>query len=539
MVEVTRSNFQETLPLVQQVIDQCSFFAIDSEFTGLESSSATEKTLFDSPEERYIKLKQNAEAFTISQFGLACYSPQQQDIQSNKYTAHVFNFFLLPRPVGNLDPRFKVQVSSIEFLCQNSFDFNKYFYGGIPYLNETIEEELRREYQMKLKPENIQDVELMDHSGDRLMAIIKEWRDKNLILHQQSCLDLKTNPSLSLGDFIQQIHAQFPDVHAYVNADGRLIVKLNTRNTSNNNQEMNWANTIQHYIGFSHVFKMLVKSRKPMVGHNLMMDIMLMYNHFYQPLPPTLVEFKRNMLKLFNPIIDTKQLCVFIRKEYNVLNDTSLSEVYKQLTSNQWSLFSLCSPDVNISNSNIKKVTLFHEAGNDAYSAGFVFLRIGHFLYINGKSSREAQPAPFATYLHLMKKFENRINVIRGTIDYYYLAGPDPPSNRPKWFVVTPRRSTFLPNEVLHHFYQFGSADVKILSNKRAIVAVSSRGSFKDVVRYFNTYKGLNVRTYSKFWDSDKTVYTVSRGAFYALSTTLALSSTTGIIYGIYWLLNH
>ena len=69
------------------------------------------------------------------------------------------------------------------------------------------------------------------------------------------------------------------------------------------------------------------------------------------------------------------------------------------------------------------------------------------FVYL-GKSSREAQPAPFTTYLHLMKKFENRINVIRGTIDYYYLAGPDPPSTRPKWFVVTPRRSTFVPNEV-------------------------------------------------------------------------------------------
>lgn len=167
MVEVTRSNFQETLPLVQQVIEQCSFFAVDCEFTGLECSSATEKTLFDSPEERYIKLKQNAEAFTINQFGLACFSPQQQDIQSNKYTAHVFNFYLLPRPVGSLEPRFKVQVSSIEFLCQNSFDFNKFFYGGIPYLNETLENELRKEYHVDWKPEDGPSVDLMDHSGER------------------------------------------------------------------------------------------------------------------------------------------------------------------------------------------------------------------------------------------------------------------------------------------------------------------------------------------------------------------------------------
>ena len=167
MVEVTRSNFQETLPLVQKVIDQCSFFAIDCEFTGLECSTATEKTLFDSPEERYSKLKLNAEAFTINQFGLACYAPQQQDIHSNKYNAHVFNFYLLPRPVASSEPRFQVQVSSIEFLCQNSFDFNKYFYGGIPYLNETLEQKLMREHQSNWKPVDRPTVGLMDDSGER------------------------------------------------------------------------------------------------------------------------------------------------------------------------------------------------------------------------------------------------------------------------------------------------------------------------------------------------------------------------------------
>ena len=91
----------------------------------------------------------------------------------------------------------------------------------------------------------------------------------------------------------------------------------------------------------------------------------------------------------------------------------------------------------------------------------------------------------------------------------------------------------------MYHFYQFGSADVKIISNKRAMVAVSGRGSFKDVVRYFSTYKGLNVRTYSKFWDSDKSVYVLSRSLLYLFTSGLALSSATGIGYGFYRLLNH
>ena len=167
MVEVTQNNFQQTLPQIQEMIKKCSFFAIDSEFTGLEASSATEKTLFDSPEERYLKLKHNAEAFSITQFGLACFTPEQQDIQSNKYSAEVFNFYLLPRPIGSYDPRFQLQVSSIQFLCKNSFDFNKYLYEGIPYLNETLENQLRKEMQLSFKPDKCSDEDAMNHSSAR------------------------------------------------------------------------------------------------------------------------------------------------------------------------------------------------------------------------------------------------------------------------------------------------------------------------------------------------------------------------------------
>ena len=221
------------------------------------------------------------------------------------------------------------------------------------------------------------------------MAIIREWREKNLIQHQQNNLELKTNPAISLDNFIKRIHAEFPDLHASINTEGRLAVKLGTRNSTNKNHETNWESTIQEHVGFSHVFKMLVKSRKPLVGHNLLMDLMLMYQHLYQPLPPSLTEFKHNLLKLFSCIIDTKQLCNIVRREYNVLlSGTSLGEVYGQLSSAEWSLQSLCAPDISIANSHIKKVTSFHQAGNDAYSAGFVFLRLGHLMFMNGECCR-------------------------------------------------------------------------------------------------------------------------------------------------------
>ena len=34
-----------------------------------------------------------------------------------------------------MDVSFKCQASSLEFLCQHSFDFNKFVYDGVPFLN--------------------------------------------------------------------------------------------------------------------------------------------------------------------------------------------------------------------------------------------------------------------------------------------------------------------------------------------------------------------------------------------------------------------
>lgn len=42
---------------------------------------------------------------------------------------------------------------------------------------------------------------------------------------------------------------------------------------------------LDSYIGFSKVFKYLVDLKKPIVGHNILLDLMYMYKLFYKPLP--------------------------------------------------------------------------------------------------------------------------------------------------------------------------------------------------------------------------------------------------------------
>jgi len=43
----------------------------------------------------------------------------------NKYEANRYTFYVFPRSFAFIDNTFMCQASSLEFLCQHNFDFNK------------------------------------------------------------------------------------------------------------------------------------------------------------------------------------------------------------------------------------------------------------------------------------------------------------------------------------------------------------------------------------------------------------------------------
>nr|BAE24048.1 unnamed protein product [Mus musculus] len=63
--------------------------------------------------------------------------------ESNKYVAHSCNFFLFPTTFGILDSEFSFQASSVQFLNQYGFDYNKFLKNGIPYMNEEQEKKIK------------------------------------------------------------------------------------------------------------------------------------------------------------------------------------------------------------------------------------------------------------------------------------------------------------------------------------------------------------------------------------------------------------
>ena len=44
-------------------------------------------------------------------------------------------------------------------------------------------------------------------------------------------------------------------------------------------------------MGFSKIIEELIQAQKPLIGHNMFLDILFIYQQFIDDLPPTLSEF--------------------------------------------------------------------------------------------------------------------------------------------------------------------------------------------------------------------------------------------------------
>lgn len=79
-------------------------------------------SLFDTPQERYAKLYAIAQEIIPVQVGVTAFLFNPDE---NSYTGKVYSFYLFPRSFISTDKTFMCQASSLQFLCDHAFDFNK------------------------------------------------------------------------------------------------------------------------------------------------------------------------------------------------------------------------------------------------------------------------------------------------------------------------------------------------------------------------------------------------------------------------------
>lgn len=387
-MEVTKSNFTALLPNVQKAIDECDFLAVDTELTGL-STRVTEHA-FDTIAERYSKLRDNCMKFMVIQFGLSAfkYHPKQ-----NKFTHVDFNFYIFPRPHIRQapDPKFMCQTSSLHFLASQNFDFNKVIYDGIPYLSPTQEEKIRNILANKHKTE--QDALSKNGgakpNGQKAIDIPKEQEQFIADVHERvesfiqndAETEMQLEPCSSyqrklIYETVQQKFETGIDMQSILNKENKRVIAIAKTTEEEKYAKLNMKqitdlDDLEAAIGFRKVLDHVSQSKKLVVGHNMLLDMMHSINQFYFLLPEKLDEFKEMLHMTFPEIMDTK-LLASSEKLRQFFDSTQLTKIAETLQGKAFNLPSIEATD-GFKGYNLQSDKA-HEAGFDAFLTGFSYV---------------------------------------------------------------------------------------------------------------------------------------------------------------------
>ncbi|KAL8129166.1 hypothetical protein V2J09_018321 [Rumex salicifolius] len=463
---VTRSNFDLTLPELIPHIQAADFVSIDLEMTGVTSAPWRDSFECDRDDVRYLKLKDSAEKFAIVQFGIC---PFRWDSVKESFVAHPYNCYIFPRQelsgVSASGPsvEFLCQTGSIDFLAKHQFDFNLCIHEGVSYLSRGQEEEALRSLNRSLYEgvdeacniiKETQDVSLFRFADvlftERMKVLLKEWRNRlmqdrreeiqlgNLYSKQQlQTIFFKLRPALRLSGFtsrqlrlIQMVtRNHFEDlifVHAYDDDSNleKLVVYIDSEddkkklmNEVKDGLQKETDKKIRGALGFRQVIDHLSAENKLIVGHNCFLDLAHIYNKFFGPLPSTAEEFVSCLHKYFPHIVDTKLLLNTSDKLQRLMKKsrTSVSSAFSHLCPEIVSGKSIgLSPQQGVKvevqvddlRSTIWNSGVKHEAGYDAFMTGCIFAQCCSHLGVDFKSSN---PMPSLTESENLQQYCNRL----------------------------------------------------------------------------------------------------------------------------------
>jgi poly(A)-specific ribonuclease len=154
---------------------------------------------------------------------------------------------------------------------------------------------------------------------------------------------------------------------------------------------------LSQFLGFSRVFKMIVDSKIPLVGHSVMLDLVHTYTHFISDLPEELMTFKSELNKRLPSLYDTLLMCENDNIRPLLGPSLSLANVYSALTQQQFPQVSTVFPR---SCADYTSGNHLHEAAYDAYLSGYIFVVMANIL---GKEGT-------ADIFEVVEAYRNRYN---------------------------------------------------------------------------------------------------------------------------------
>lgn len=356
---------------------------------------------------------------------------------TNTYTGTTYNFYIMPRECGPVEPSFTFRSSCVTFLCHHNFDFNQAFYEGISYLNRKSEQLL---FNVKESEPDLS--EIPEEKINIEINRIKEWLknpDDNFRINEMEadCLYLLRS----------RIEKLFPEAYSLYNPKGELIMQkcasveeCSRLKTERNRRQSLKFDLYYSLLGFTRIFRLIVDAKKPIIGHNMYLDLIVMYQQFENPLPKDYRTFKTEVKRLFPMLYDTKYLSYIINRLPKPTRIDGQIEMKKTENSKQWPIASLkhlydyFKDREQTSRFRYGTSTIvgygdgsFHDAGYDSYCTGYVFINLASILVSIHYESNVERMVTSMEMMTMVKKYVNRINMIHGGVLYMNLDGADPP----------------------------------------------------------------------------------------------------------------
>ncbi|RNF00766.1 putative ribonuclease [Trypanosoma rangeli] len=357
-MQVTRDTFPVIFPKFVELLKTCDFYAFDEEMTGINTAELPE-TITDTPEESYRAKRTVASRYNIIQVGICLFHRDATAAGSTpaQYVARPFNFLLFPHHADDFtaDERSRDVVlspSSLAFLRRHDMNFQSWVYQGMAYCDARQEEALRNRYAEKYQEmdrtrgaekQETQEINILTEDerkwynnavaqaqsfAERVQAALERAKGKNggqtavtaevaasVDLIQSGGRDVLLPPQRgkSAREALERYIAQhchslsitFRRQGAVHIGVLRAVFPEQRRRLLEKEQSFR-ERDLMNMLGFRLVFKALVSSKKPCVGHNCFADLLFLVASLDGPLPDTLPEFKLRMQELFPTVFDTR-----------------------------------------------------------------------------------------------------------------------------------------------------------------------------------------------------------------------------------------
>jgi poly(A)-specific ribonuclease len=465
-MEVTRDNFATSLALLKEAVAKADVIAIDTELSGL-NDFGDRSDMLDTLDDRFLKLKSAAERFLVLQFGVSTFEWVEKANGANQnngyYVAKPFNFYVFPsktvpstdsEAVATLssvlrDTVFSSQSSSLDFLVANNFDFNKCFYKGITYLSPAEEDIARAKAQVRSASFIAENDIVIDDSNrtfvTQFLNDIKEWlqngKDPRFLVKCASPYHRRL-----IHQEVRKEFNGFLSSQSKADKTGVDVKKLTEEERKSQSAPGKEAldgtlQAIEQAVGFRRVIQVLAESKKPLIVHNGMLDLIHVTTKFCKggAACTNAAQWKQVVQESFPFVFDTK---VFgsVNPALAMLNSsTVLGDLMKQVS------------EVPFVSPRIGKTTFwerliygvfhplfkgyeadeaFHDAGYDAFATGAVFLRmVGYTSLMRESKSNKPNLLRSIRLPHLedelLSSVVNKLFVMRSEIPFLNLSGQD------------------------------------------------------------------------------------------------------------------